>query len=114
MVDAGEEKKLEVVEAQGAETPLGGCLVRLIWSFGCGILLLLLVPIVVNDSERLSPLSVGFWILACLIIGARYLEMARYRGAMNADEPGTWRDVHRFAAGLVVIAGAAWSIAHAV
>jgi len=109
-----EEKTLQFVEPPGAETPLGGLLVRLVWSFGSGLLLLLLVPIAMNDSARLSPVSVGFWIIAFLVIGARYSEATCYPGAMNAQQPDTLRAANRFTAGLVVIASAAWVIAHAV
>ena len=103
-----------MVDEVPEETPLTGCLLRLIWSFGNGGLVLLLIPIVLNDSGLLSFASIGFWILLGLVVVARYVDVTCYAGTMPDGTPATLRDVNRFSAWLVVIASAAWVLAHAL
>ena len=103
-----------MVAEETVETPFGGFLARLAWTFGCGVLLLLLVPIAMNDIARLSPLSIAFWVGVCIVVGARYLDVYYYAGDSDEDTHATLRRANRFNAGLVVLAGAAWLIVHAV
>ena len=99
-----------MVDEFDEETPLTGCLLRLVWCFGTGLLFLLLIPIARGDSGMLSFVSIGFWIVVSLVVVARYVEVTCYPGVMGTLS--TLRDVNRFSAGLVVIASAAWVLAH--
>jgi hypothetical protein len=98
------------------ETPLTGCLVRVVWLFGgIATLCLLLVPIVMNDSGRSSMASIGYWIVLGMIVVARYLDVAYFAKSLPKDgAPATLRDANHFNAGVVVIASGAWVIAHAL
>ena len=98
------------------ETPLTGCLVRVVWLFGgIGALALLLVPIVMNDLERLSFVSIAYLVVVGLIVVARYVDLKCFAGMMpDGGTPSTLRDAHLFSARLVVIASVAWLLAHAL
>ena len=103
-----------VVAEETVETPFGGFLSRMAWTFGCGVLLLLLVSIAMNDNARLSPLSIGFWVGVCIVIGARYLDVFYCADVSHDDTHAPLRSANQFSAGLIAIAGAAWLIVHAV
>ena len=104
-----------MVDEVRVETSLMGCLVRMVWLCGIGVPFLLLIPIVVHDSGRLSFGSIGYWIAVGLIVVARYVDVTCFAATMPKDgTPSTLRDANRFSAGLVVIASAAWVLAHAL
>ena len=105
-----------MVDQVSGETPITGCLVRVVWLFGgIAALCLLLIPIAMNDSGRLSFVSIGYWIVLGLIVVARYVDVTCFASTMpNDGAPATLRDANRFSARLVVIASAAWVLAHAL
>ena len=93
-----------------------GCLLRAFWMFlGNSELVLLLVLVSRMDSALLSIVSIGFWMVVGLIVYARYVDVTRYKGTTSeGDRCATLLDVKRSSTRQVIIAGAAWVLAHAL
>ena len=80
---------------------------------GNAALLVLLAIMALKDSALLSFVSIGFWIVVALIVLARYVDVTRYNGTRtDGGTPATLRDVKRHGTRMVVIASAAWVLAH--
>ena len=91
--------------------PATGCLARLTWLLGGPFLLLALAAAIYrNDHGALSLPSLGYWVVALLAVGVRYLDVHRLHGETVKGEPATDRDVRAYAARLLGFAAALWGL----
>ena len=94
------------------QDPLG-CLPRIFWMM-LGPLGLLMTAFKVYLSDRWSVADVAFWLIVALLIGARYVDIVRFKGQTMNGEPATRAQLKRYVL-LVLVAGAAlWAIARAL
>jgi len=91
-----------------------GWLVRLGWMFlGNGLLLICALSIV-NRGRALSWVDGAFWALVAVLVGLRYLDIARMGGQTATGQPAPMSHWRRYVAFLLVFALALWFGAHAV
>jgi hypothetical protein len=90
-----------------------GCLTRIFW-MGIGNCALLLAAVSVQQSAGWSIADVAFWLIVGLLIGARYIDIGRYKGTTIDGDPATTAHFKRYAP-IVLLAGTAvWVIARAL
>jgi hypothetical protein len=87
-------------------------LLRGFWMvIGNAALALLLIVMVQGDWGVFSLPSIAFWMFVGLVVGARYLDVTRYKGTTSdGDRPATLIDVKRFSIQQLVVSGAAWGL----
>lgn len=103
----------DVLPTQGEyQNPLG-CLPKIFWMM-MGPLGLLLAALSVFMSAGWTMADAVVWLLIGLLIGARYVDIARFKGETINDQPATMVHFRRYAL-LVLVAGAAlWTLARAL
>jgi len=96
----------------GFQNPLG-CLPKIFWMM-MGPLGLLLAALSVFMSAGWTVADAVVWLLIGLLIGARYIDIVRFRGQTINDQPATMTHFKRYVL-LVLVAGAAvWALARAL
>lgn len=94
------------------QDPLG-CLPRIFWMM-LGNVGLLFAALKIYMSTGWSVADVAFWLIVCLLIGARYIDIVRFKGQTMNGEPATMAHLRRYVL-LVLVAGAAlWAVARAL
>ena len=101
-------RKVEQPPSQPADQNPAGCLVRLFWMLAGNLALLVLV-FVIYQSAGWTIADVVFWLVIGLMIGARYMDIARFGGTTMNDEPATMAHFRRYA--LLVLLGGAGAFA---
>ena len=88
-----------------------GVLARLAWlGLGNGLLVLLAAVITQPGADRVTDLL--FWLVAVLILVARYVDV-RWLGGLTAEgEPASMADWRRHVAIMIPVAAALWAGAH--
>ncbi len=98
-----------------APEPLAGCFLRVLWLFG-GIagFLLLAAYIVRKGSAPFSLADAAFWAAAGIAIGARWLDVLRFRGTTADGRRATPKDARRYTLFVGGLALVVWGAAHAL
>jgi hypothetical protein len=79
-----------------------------------GNIALVLLVLSIYRSAGWSIADLAFWLVVGLLIGARYIDIVRYKGATIDGEPATLAHFKRYVL-VVLFAGAAlWAIARAL
>jgi hypothetical protein len=90
-----------------------GCLTRIFWMM-IGNCALLLAAVSVQRSAGWSIADAALWLIVGLLIGARYLDIVRFKGTTADGAPATMAHLKRYVL-LVLVAGAAlWGAARAL
>jgi len=92
---------------------LGALVVRLSW-MAVGPLVALFAVLSIVEASSLSKFDLLLWGALFSMVGARYLDVARFNGMTANSEPATMRHVARYASALLAIGLAVWGAAHAV
>jgi len=90
-----------------------GCLTRIFWMM-MGPCALLLTAVAVARSTGWSIADVALWLIVCLTIGARYIDVVRYSGATMEGEPATMADFKLYAVMVLLLGVALWVAARAL
>jgi hypothetical protein len=94
------------------QDPLG-CLPRILWMM-MGPLGLLLAELKVYVSAGWTVADVVVWLLIGLLIGARYIDIVRFKGTTTDGAPATMAHFKSYVL-LVLLAGTAmWAVARAL
>lgn len=94
------------------QNPLG-CLPKIFWMM-MGPLGLLLAALSVYLSAGWTIADAAVWLIVGLLIAARYVDIARFKGETIQDQPATMTHFRRYVP-LVLSAGAAlWLLARAL
>jgi len=92
-----------------------GALTRLGWMlFGPLAIFMTLLGISTRRPWDLGGRDVLFALLLGGTLLARYIDIIRFQGSTSDGAPATLQDFRRYAAGLVVISGGVWAMAHLV
>jgi hypothetical protein len=81
---------------------------------GFGNIALLMAALSIYKSAGWSIADLAFWLTAGLLVGARYIDIARYHGTTAHGEPATTAHFKRYALTLLVACGAIWAVARAL
>lgn len=98
-------KKVEQPPSQPQDQSPVGCLARLVWMLA-GNLALVVVAFLIYESAGWSIADLAYWLIIALMIGARYIDIARFEGTTINDEPATMAHFKRYLL-IVLLAGAA-------
>jgi hypothetical protein len=81
---------------------------------GLGNIALVMAALGIYKSAGWSIADVAFWLIVGLLVGARYLDIARYQGVTVEGEPATTAHFRRYALILLVVSAAVWAAARAL
>ena len=90
-----------------------GLLARLVWLL-VGNVALLVVLVLVVERKSFSFLDAIFWAIVAVQLFIRYADLKWLKGLGADAQPATKKDWGRYAKLLLIIAGGAWVIAHAL
>ena len=93
-----------------------GCLstiARVMWILVGNFALLILMVLIVQKGT-LSFLDIVFWAVVATILFIRYADIKWLKGIGPDLQPATMKDWGRHARLLIIIAGVAWVVAHAL
>ena len=106
-------RKVEQPPAQPQDQSPAGCLARLVWML-IGNLALVVLAFAIYESTGWTIADPAYWLIMALVIGARYVDIAKFEGTTMNDEPATMAHFRRYAL-LVLLAGAAlYAVARAL
>lgn len=92
-----------------------GCLVRFLWmAAGNMVLAFSLVFIIQRHGFEMGPFDALFAFTVVVLVGARWLDIARLNGQTIDGQPATLAVWRRYALRLVVLAGVLWAVAKLV
>lgn len=92
-----------------------GLFLRLFWMFlGNMALGMSAIKIIGNHVTWFSLADVVYGTTIPLLIGARYVDIARYQGATATGEPATIKHWIRYTVSLTLISATVWVASHAV
>jgi hypothetical protein len=102
----------ETQSTEGLST-FSGCFARLFW-MGAGNLALFLLVILIAQAEALSVTvyDLVLWGVAAAMVAVRYLDVTRFRGQTTEGQPATLAHWRRYSAGLGIVTGLLWVVAH--
>jgi hypothetical protein len=93
-------------------TPLSHLFVRVGWMLlGNVLLVFFAVAILLEPAWTFTWKDALFWSAAATVVVLRWIDVTRMGGLTAQGEPATRRDVARYAAGVLVVSGAVWSLA---
>lgn len=79
-----------------------------------GNIALVMAALWIYKSAGWSIADFAFWLIVSLLIGARYIDIVRYKGTTIQGEPATMAHFKRYVL-IVLMAGAAvWAVARAL
>jgi len=81
---------------------------------GNAVLYLAAVAITQQGHERAWTADAAFWAAVASLVLVRYVDIALLGGATASGKPASLSDWYRYAGRLLLLALAAWIIAHAV
>jgi hypothetical protein len=96
-----------------SQDSLAGLAVRLVWLLGASVGLILTAAYIFRSGE--GPFTVVdaiYWAIVALAIGARWLDIERFRGTTTQGRRATRADGRRYSLTLGLVALAAWVVAH--
>ena len=110
------KKDPSVLLREGEETQssqsVAGCFTHLAWNIGGSAALVILWAIILRVRPwTLTIWDALYWVVVLGMIGARYLDYARFGGLTGTGEPSTARNVRNYAAGLIAVSAVLWSLA---
>jgi hypothetical protein len=65
-------------------------------------------------STGWSVADVAFWLIVCLLIGARYIDIVRFKGATMDGQPATRAHLKRYVLIVLLASTAVWAVARAL
>lgn len=89
---------------------MAGCLPRVFW-MGVGNIALVMAALSIYASTGWSIADLAFWVIVGLLVGARYIDIARYKGTTVDGEPATSAHFKRYALMLLVVSVVVWAAA---
>lgn len=91
----------------------GGCLLRVFWMLLGNIILAMTAYniAILHDSGFAVTASIVIWVTVAAMLGARYLDIKRFRGQTASGEPATMTNWRRYAIALVGIWLVVWIVA---
>jgi hypothetical protein len=81
---------------------------------GVGNIALVIAALAISNSAGRSLADLAFWLTVGLLIGARYIDLVRFRGTTIHGEPATKAHFKRYAFVLLVVGAAVWVVARAL
>ena len=90
-----------------------GCLPRIFW-MAVGNIALVMAALAIYTSAGWSIADLAFWLIVGLLIGARYIDIVRYKGTTVHGEPATTAHFKRYVLILLVVGAAVWAVARAL
>jgi hypothetical protein len=91
-------------------------LLRIFWLLA-GYIVIAILALFISQSEGTTMLSLmdpALWLVAALMIAARYVDITRYGGATSDGQPATLVHWRRYALLVLAVAAVSWLGAHAV
>jgi len=98
-----------------AARPSGSCLARLLW-FGIGpvIMLILAAANIERGGGWLTTIDVAFFIVLAVTILARVIDFKTGNPQTATGAPATSGHLRRYVPGILLVAGAVWSVANLI
>lgn len=91
-----------------------GCLLRLTWmALGIAALLLIGLHLILSGGPT-HWFDLAYWLVAILIVVARFADVRYYGGTDSLGAPSTLVDWRRYSIQLLALAGLGWLFAHAL
>lgn len=90
-----------------------GLVARLTWLAGGNFVLLVLMALIVH-KKAFSSLDLVFWAVVAASLFVCFADIKWLHGARADSEPATMKDWASYARLLLIIAGGAWVVAHAL
>jgi hypothetical protein len=81
---------------------------------GVGNIALVVAALLIYKSAGWSIADLVFWLIVGLLVGARYVDIARYKGTTVDGDPATTAHFRRYALVLLVVSAAVWAAARAL
>jgi len=97
---------------QRGKSSVAALVVRLFWMFLGNMVLGVSVLLIVKGGVSLSLIDVLYWLIVPLQVGARYLDVAWFKGNTAYGEPASMDHWRRYTFGLLLFAVCAWLAAH--
>jgi hypothetical protein len=89
---------------------MAGCFPRVFW-MGFGNIALVMAALSIYKSAGSSIADLAFWLIVGLLVGARYIDIVRYKGMTVNGDPATSAHFKRYALMLLVVSAAVWAAA---
>jgi hypothetical protein len=107
------EVKKDVNQTISAQESGLGMLFRIFWMFlGNVILLIFLVWIFENENKSLGIKDVIYWVIVCLLIITRYIDIKKLGGLTITGSSASMSVWYRYAVFIAILAGLLWGLAH--
>ncbi len=90
-----------------------GCLPRLFWMV-VGNIALVMAALSIYKSAGWSIADLAFWLVIGTLIGARYIDIVRYKGTTAQGEPATMTHFRRYVLLLLAAGAIMWAVARAL
>jgi hypothetical protein len=81
---------------------------------GVGNIALVMAALAIFKGASWSIADLAFWLTVGLLIGARYIDLVRFRGTTIHGEPATTAHFKRYALILLVVSAVVWAVARAL
>ena len=107
------DDRKERASKQGEYQSVAGCLPRIFW-MAFGNIALIMAALLIYKSAGWSIADFAFWLIVGLLIGARYIDIVRYKGTTAHGEPATMAHFKRYVGMLLVAGAAVWAVARAL
>jgi hypothetical protein len=99
---------------QQNDTSFVGLFLRIFWMVAGNMFLCLSVLSILKTGPYLSLIDIFYWVTVLLLIAARYIDIARFKGKTAEDKPATMGDWRRYVLTLLLIAFFSWLASHGV
>jgi hypothetical protein len=76
-----------------------------------GNIALVMAAFSIYESAGRSIADLAFWLIVAMLIGARYIDIVRFKGTTIHGEPATTTHFKRYVLMLLVSAAAVWAMA---
>lgn len=90
-----------------------GCLPRLFW-MAFGNIALVMAALSIYTSAGWSTADLALWLIVGLLIGARYIDIVRYKGTTIHGEPATMAHFMRYVLIILMVGAGVWAVARAL
>lgn len=109
------EAKKDLNQTISAQESGLGMLFRIFWMFlGNVILLIFLIWIFENENKSLGIKDMIYWIIVCLLIIARYIDIKKLGGLTVTGSPASMSIWYRYTVFMAILAGLLWGIVYLI
>ena len=97
---------------KGANADLAALILRVFWMFLGNTILGVCLLMIAQRESAFSHLDLVYGIVLLLLVAARYVDIARYKGVTAYGDPATPAHWRRYTIALLLLAGGGWLAAH--